>query len=84
MKQLQNNSSFGFPTIFYGRQAFIDVVWNDGHYGVLINGEHAARLEHDDDDQTWFVAAGELDDYDLVQEIGSRIEAYFFCLKRPA
>ncbi len=74
----QAPATFSFRTIFYGVEALVDVVWNNYRSDILLNGEFVARLELEEERHTWFVTVGELNDYDLVTEIGSRIEARYY------
>jgi hypothetical protein len=77
-KQSAGLSTFSFPTIFYGRAAYVAVVWTRKYSDVLLDGELVARLRFAEDARAWVVAEGELNDYDLVKEIGSRIEAKYY------
>jgi hypothetical protein len=78
IKQQKAPATFSFRTIFYGVEALVDVVWNNYRSDVLLNGKFVARLEFEEERHTWFVTVGELNDYDLVTEIGSRIEAKYY------
>jgi hypothetical protein len=75
--QLHEPSTFSFPTIFQGRGAIVTINRNEAHYGVLIDDKLLAQLQLEADFHNWFVAKGELNDSDLLKEIGDRIEAIF-------
>jgi hypothetical protein len=74
-KKLHNQLTFSFPTIFHGRGVIITIYGKEGQYGVLIDGDEFAQVKFESNYHSWFVAKGELNDPDLVKEIGERIEA---------
>ena len=74
---LYQQPTFSFSTIFYGRAASVAVVCNEGQCQVHLNGEPVARLKRNEEVQSWFVAGGELDDHDLIYDIGSRLNAWY-------
>ncbi len=76
-EQLHEPSSFSFPAIFEGRGAIVTINRSEAQYGVLINDNLLAQLQLEADFHNWFVAKGELNDADLLKEIGERIEAIF-------
>jgi hypothetical protein len=74
---LQNTLTFSFPTIFEGRAAIVTINKNEAQYKVLINNYHFAHIEFESDFHKWFITDGELSDFDLLKEIGDRIEARY-------
>lgn len=70
-------STFSFPAIFEGRGATVTINRNESHYSVLVDDNLLAQLQLESDFHNWFVAKGELNDADLLKEIGDRIEAIF-------
>jgi hypothetical protein len=70
-------STFSFPAIFEGREAIVTINRNEAEYGVLIDDNHFAQLQLEADFHNWFVAKGELNDADLLKEIGQRIETIY-------
>jgi hypothetical protein len=75
--QLHEPSTFSFPTIFEGREAIVTINRNEAQYGVFIDDNFLAQLQLEADFHNWFVAKGELNDADLLKEVGDRIEAVF-------
>jgi hypothetical protein len=76
-RQLRNPFAFSFPTIFQGRGVIITIKSNDGYFGVLIDDDNFAQVKFENTFHSWFVAKGELNDPDLLKEIGERIEAKY-------
>lgn len=69
---------FSFPGLYNGAQFNITIVENEGQYEVLLDNCLTAQLGLNGDGHTWYVMDGELDDEDLVREIGERIEAHYY------
>ncbi len=78
VEQLHHLSPFSFPTIFRGIGAIVTINNNEGNYSVLIDNNYYAQVAFDSDFRYWFVSEGELDDPDLLKEIGERIEARLY------
>jgi hypothetical protein len=77
-QQSQDPSTFSFPAIFEGRGKIVTINRNGGRFGVFINEDLLAQLKLETERHHWFVACGELNDSDLVKEIGDRIEARYY------
>ena len=73
--KLQEPKIFSFPAIYDGVSVKITVSKENDQFLVLIDDVVTARIAPDEDDDTWHLIKGYLDDNDLVQEIGARIEA---------
>jgi hypothetical protein len=67
--------TFSFPTIYEGRGAIVTINKNEAQYGVLINDHPRAHIKLESDFHSWFITDGDLNDSDLLKEIGERIEA---------
>jgi len=82
--QVHERTTFTFPAIFEGKEIKITVVLDKGRYGVFINDNFIARVAVNDYSNRWDVVVGELNDPDVVNEIGERIEAMKAAIKnRP-
>ena len=78
---VHERTTFTFPAIFEGKGVKITVVLDKGRYGVFINDNFIARVAVNDYTNNWDVVVGELNDQDLVNEIGERIEAMKAAIK---
>ena len=78
---VHERATFAFPAIFEGKGVKITVVLDKGRYGVFINDNFIARVAINDYTNSWDVVVGELNDPDLVNEIGQRIEAMKAAIK---
>jgi len=77
-EQLHDLSPFSFPTIFRGIGVKVTIYGDAGRYKVLIDNNYYAQVEFDSDFRYWYVSEGELNDPDLIKEIGDRIEAKLY------
>jgi hypothetical protein len=77
-EQLHYLSTFSFPTIFRGIGVVVTINTDEGNYRVFIDDIYSAKVEFDSDFRYWFVAEGDLNDPDLIKEIGERIEGKLY------
>jgi len=73
----ESPATFSFPTILEGRGAVITIDFEEGACDILINRAFAARMKFNEERYEWYVAEGDLNDADLVYEIGERIDKIF-------
>jgi len=76
--QLRNPLTFSFPTIYHGIGVMVAINCKEARrYSVLIDDQYFGKVELESNFHNWIVSEGELNDPDLVKEIGERIEAKF-------
>ena len=75
--KLQEQETFSFSALYDGVIVKITVAKENGQFSVLIDDVPAARIVPDEDNNTWHLVKGYLDDNDLIQEIGGRIKARY-------
>ena len=75
--KLQEPETFTFPAIYDGVAVKITVSKDKGQFSVFIDDVLNAIIKPYEDNNTWHVTTGYLDDDDLVQDIGDRIKARY-------
>jgi hypothetical protein len=76
-KSLQNLTTIDFPSIREGRVVEVRVSSEKGRFEVQLDGMQAGQLNFDEIKYCWYLTYGDLNDPDLVKEIGERIEARY-------
>jgi S-adenosylmethionine synthetase len=76
-QSLHDLLTIGFPCIFEGRGVKVIVTRVGDHYEVNINGEFVDEVMFDENSYSWYSVHDDINDFDLVKEIGVRIEAKY-------
>lgn len=77
-ERLPVSLKFSFPAIFQGRGIIVTVDRHGEGYEICVDDNVFARVKLEPDINLWRVVNGELNDADLLKEIGDRIEARCF------
>ena len=75
--KIQEPETFSFPAIYDGIAVKVTVAKENARFLVLIDNVSTAKIILNEDNNTWHVTTGYLDDNDLVQEIGGRIKGKY-------
>ncbi len=73
-------ATFQFPALYHGINVRVSVAWNDDRFNIAVDDKTLAEIKFNEDMQEWKAVRGDLRDYDLLKEVGSRIEAKYLFL----
>jgi hypothetical protein len=76
-KSVYHLTILSFSSIYHGREVKVTVCPDKGSYGVQLDDVLVGEVDFDEHKYAWYLCHGELDDTDLVYEIGERIEARY-------